>query len=167
MLTDSIQKALKELCNEVKALIMARVWEEGVNPKTGTNTLISSDLIKNMKVEAVENGISLKIASYFEYVVLGWRRTHRFEGTFSSFINNILDWMRKKNVHVQGVKDNNLAWAIAMNIMNGGLMARPFLVYNKEGDLTKMLPTLNEYLDKWFDDLFNAIITDITKYFNK
>ena len=37
--------------------------------------------------------------------------------------------------------------------------------YNKEGDLTKMLPELKGYIDKWFDDLFNAITQDLDNYF--
>ena len=48
-----VRDALKELASMIKAEIIRRVWEEGVNPKTGTNTLIESDLIKNLKVEAV------------------------------------------------------------------------------------------------------------------
>lgn len=161
------KKALQELAAMIKSEIMNRVWEEGVNPKTGTNTLISSDLIQTMKVEAVsENEIVFQIADYWEYVVLGWRRTHRFEGTFTQFINNILKWMQKKNVHSPNIKDNNLAWAIAINIMNGGLMPRPFINYDKDGDPAKILPFLDKMVDEWLDIVLNKITEELDKYFN-
>lgn len=161
------RKALQELAAMIKGEIMNRVWEEGVNPKTGTNTLISSDLIKNMKVEAVsENEIVFQIADYYEYVVLGWKRTHRFEGTFTQFINAILSWMQKKNVHSPNIKDNNLAWAIAMNIMEGGLMPRPFINYDKDGDPSKVLPFLDKMVDEWLDIVFGKITEELDKYFD-
>lgn len=161
-----IKTALQQLAQMIKEEIMKRVWEEGVNPKTNTNTLISSDLIKNMRVEPVsEDTIVFQIADYYEYVVLGWKRTHRFEGTFSQFINNILKWMSKKNVHVSGMKDNNLAYAIALNIMEGGLMARPFINYDKDGDPSKVLPFLDKMVDEWLDTVFNKIFKVIDEYF--
>lgn len=162
-----IKTALQQLASMIKTEIMRRVWEEGVNPKTGTNTLVSSDLIKNMKVEAVsDDTIVFQIADYYTYVVLGWRRTHRFEGTFSQFVNAILKWMSKKNVHVAGMKDNNLAYAIALNIMEGGIMARPFINYDKDEDPAKILPFLDDMVDKWLDTVFGKIIEEIDKYFN-
>ena len=40
------------------------------------------------------------------------------------------------------------------------------MLYDDEGDLTKMIPELEEHIDKWFDDLFNAIMEETDKYFN-
>lgn len=51
--------------------------------------------------------------------------------------------------------------------MNLGLRERPFMIYNQDGDLTEMIPELQEYIDKWFDELFDAIMNDIDNYFNK
>ena len=41
------------------------------------------------------------------------------------------------------------------------------MVYDDDGDLTKMIPELNDYIDKWFDTLFDGIMEDIDNYFNK
>ena len=41
------------------------------------------------------------------------------------------------------------------------------MVYTDDGDLTKMIPELDAYIDNWFDTLFEAIISDLTKYFNE
>lgn len=162
-----VKTALNELADMIKAEIMNRVWEEGVNPKTGTNTLISSDLIKNMRVEAVsDNEIVFQIADYYQFVALGWRRTGRWGGGLSSFLNAIIRWMTKKNVHSYEISDNQLAWAIAKSIMNGGIMARPFIKYDPNDDPSVVLPFLDDYFNKWADDIFEKITEQLDKYFN-
>lgn len=165
-----LHKALKELAEMIKAEIIRRVWEEGVNPKTGTNTLITSDLIKNMKVEAVsENKIVFIIADYYEFVVNGWKRTHDWGGGMAPFINNLVEWIRKKNVHQVGITDNQLAWAIAKKIFEGGIAPRPFINsgYNNDEDPSKVLPFLDEYFDEWSDKVFDKITEELDKYFNE
>lgn len=162
-----IQKALKELSKEIKDEIMRRVWEEGVNPKTGTNTLIYSDLIKDMEVKPIsDNTIVFQIADYYMFVVLGWRRTGNWGGGIAPFINNIIDWMRKKNVHSDKLTDNELAWRIVKNIFKGGIMARPFINYDPEGDPLVVLPFLEDFFEKWADDIFEELMNEI-RLFNK
>lgn len=162
-----IQKALKELSKEIKDEIMRRVWEEGVNPKTGTNTLIYSDLIKDMEVKPIsDNTIVFQIADYYMFVVLGWRRTGNWGGGIAPFINNIIDWMRKKNVHSDKLTDNELAWRIVKNIFKGGIMARPFINYDPEGDPLVVLPFLEDFFNDWADRLFEEIMNEI-RLFNK
>ena len=165
----NLKEALEELASQIKNQIINDVWEEGVNPKTGTNTLISSDMIKNMKVEAVnDNEIVFTIASYYEFVVLGWRRTHNFEGTFSMFIQNILRWIRKKNIDTSWAStENAAAWGIALSIMNRGIMARPFIQYDNGGDPSKILSFLDDYFEKWADRIFEELMQEIDKYFEK
>lgn len=161
MLIMDVREALMELAVAVKKIINDRIQRFGVNERTGKNTLEGSDLQKSIQVTAEDDGITLQIADYWEYVALGWKRTHRF----SRFIQNLLVWIRKNNIHQPGIKDNNLAYAIALSIMENGIKARPFMIWNEEGDLTKMLPELDAYMDKWFDHLFEGIMEEIDKYF--
>ena len=165
MLIMDVREALMELAVAVKKIINDRIQRFGINERTGKNTLEGSDLQKSIQVTAEDDGITLQIADYWEYVALGWKRTHRFQGTFSRFIQNLLVWIRKNNIHQPGIKDNNLAYAIALSIMENGIKARPFMIWNEEGDLTKMLPELDAYMDKWFDHLFEGIMEEIDKYF--
>ena len=167
MLKDGeLHSALQELCNEVKAILDSRVAEYGINPRTGTNTLQGSDLINNMTVKPTENGIALTIADYWTYVSTGWKRSHRFEGTMNQFLYNVDRWVVKKNIRFEGKTQSQVVWAIVMNIMNNGIKERPFMVFDEEGDLTKMIPELNDILDEWFERLFELIIKDITNFFN-
>lgn len=161
-----IRKALQELAKDIKDEIMRRVWEEGTNPKTGTNTLIYSDLIKDMEVRTIsDNTILFEIADYYMFVVLGWRRTGNWGGGLAPFINNIISWMRKKNVHSDKLTDNELAWRIVNNIFKGGIMPRPFINYDPEGDPSVVLPFLDDFFNKWADKVFELITTDIDKHF--
>lgn len=123
-----IQKALQELCNEVKQIIKYRIVHYGVNPKTGANTLQGSDLEKSIDIKPLENGFALSIADYWEFVALGWHRSHRFEGTMNQFVRNIDDWIRRKGIRLGNLTQAQMVFVIIRNIMNNGLRERPFLV---------------------------------------
>ena len=163
----TLQEALQELANEVKKLLNIRIRKYGVNPKTGTNTLKGSELEASIQVATTSDGIVLQIADYWEYVALGWHRTGRFPNTMSKFIKNVDDWVRRKGIRLGNMTQAQMVFIMIRNIMNLGLRERPFMIYNQEGDLTEMIPELQEYMDKWFDELFDAIMNDIDNYFNK
>lgn len=167
MLNESVHKALIELAEEVEKILSERIERYGVNPKVSANTLKGSNLEKSIKVIPQEDGIALQIADYWEFVSRGWKRTHNYSGTFSLMIRNLLDWIRRKGIRQNGVTENQLAWAIAMNIFNNGLAARPFMVYDDGGDLEVMIPELKEYMRQWLDKLFEVIISGLDKYFNE
>ncbi len=161
-----IKLALQELALAVKRLVNARIKQYGINPKTGTNTLEGSELQKSLDVYSVEDGIVLQIADYWEFISRGWERTGRYPGTMNRFVKNIDDWVRRKGIRVGNMKQSTLVFLIIRNIINNGLRARPFMVYSDDGDLTEMIPELNDYMDKWFDQLFDSIMIDIDNFFN-
>lgn len=161
-----IKTALQELALAVKKLVNARIKQYGINPKTGTNTLEGSELQKSLDVSITEDGIVLQIADYWEFISRGWERTGRYPGTMDRFVKNIDDWVRRKGIRVGNMKQSTLVFLIIRNIINNGLRARPFMVYSDDGDLTEMIPELNNYMDKWFDQLFDSIMLDIDNFFN-
>lgn len=163
----TVQEALQELSEAVRRLINYRIRQYGINPKTGTNTLKGSELEKSIDVHPLTDGIVFQIADYWEYVALGWHRTGRFPNTMSKFIKNVDDWVRRKGIRLGNMTQAQMVFIIIKNIMNLGLRERPFMIYNQDGDLTEMIPELQEYIDKWFDELFDAIMNDIDNYFNK
>lgn len=163
----TVQEALKQLAEDVKSLVFSRIEKYGTNPKTGTNTLSDSNLAHSIEVTTTEGGIVFSIADYWEFISRGWKRTGNYPGTFSKFIENINDWIRRKGINTPpGMTQNQLAWAIVKTIWDKGLAARPFMVWDEDGDLTKMLPELEGIIDKWFDELFDAITNELDKYFN-
>ena len=110
-----IQKALQELCNEVKQIIKYRIVHYGVNPKTGTNTLQGSELENSIDIRPLENGFALSIADYWEFVSLGWHRSHRFEGTMNQFVRNIDDWIRRKGIRLGNLTQAQMVFVIIRN----------------------------------------------------
>lgn len=161
-----IKTALQQLADDVKRIINERISKFGYNTRARKNTLEGSNLQKTMEVTPTEDGIVLQIADYWEFISRGWQRTHNYGGGLSPFLTNVIDWIRRKQISVPGLTENQLAWAIVKKIFESGIHYRPFLVYDDEGDLSKMIPELNAYMDKWFDLLFNQIIEEIDKYFS-
>ena len=159
--------AFQELAVAVKRIVNERIKRYGINPKVGKNTLEGSNLQQSIQVSVEEYGIALQIADYWEFVSRGWERTGNYPGTFNAFVKNINDWVNRKGIRFGSLTQSKIVWVIIKNIWENGLRARPFMVYDDEGDLTKMIPELNDYIDNWFDGLFDAIMSEVDKFFNK
>lgn len=160
-----LDKALKELANSIENEILRRLRSHiGINPRTGTNTLEGSELERSIKVSTDNvDTVTLELADYYEYVVLGWRRTGRFPNTTLQFINNIMDWVRRNNVHLGDLTANDIAWVLYRKMIIEGreIAPRPFIEYSEEGDMEVMLPFLDDFFEKWAEDLFEAILNEI------
>lgn len=156
-----VEAAFRQLALDVKKIINERIRKYGINPKIGRNTLEGSNLQRTMGVYPTEDGIELQIADYWEFISRGWEKT----GRYSQWIKNVDDWVTRNNIRFGDMTQNQIVYAIIRNIINHGLKSRPFLVWDDEGDLEKMIPELNGYLDKWFETLFDAILNDINKFF--
>lgn len=162
----TVQDALKELAVAVKRIVNDRIRRYGYNERARKNTLEGSELQESLNVHATEDGIALQIADYWEYVSLGWHHSGRFPNTFSEFVENVNNWVTKKNIHIGNLTQNEITYYVIKQIWEKGIKARPFMIWDNDGDLSKMIPELNNYMDKWFDDLFEAITEDLNKYFN-
>ena len=55
---EAVHKALIELAEDVEMIVLKRIAQYGVNPKTGTNTLQGSELEKSLKVIPEEDGLT-------------------------------------------------------------------------------------------------------------
>ena len=135
-----VKTAFQELALAVKRLLNDRINKYGINPKTGTNTLQGSELEKSINVNVVEDGIALQIADYWEFVSRGWKRTGRYPGTMSKFVNNGANWVKRKGIKFGDMSQASMVFIIIRNIIENGIKARPFMVYDDDGDLTKMIP---------------------------
>lgn len=166
-----LRSALQELAARIKAEIISRMSSEiGVNKKTGSNTLIGSDLMGSVSVEVKgEQEIVFSIADHYEYVVSGWRRTGQSDHSYAEFIENITQWIRRKGIDLRGRTENQVAHAIVSAIFRDGIKARPFIQsgYKNGEDPEKVLsPFLHAYWDEWSDRVFEEITKELDKYFN-
>ena len=160
-------KALAQLADDIKKEIMARIQKEGYNPRAGRNTLIGSDLEKSVDVKVVsDNELVFEIADYYEFVVRGWKRTGRYPGTMRKFIENLTQWVRKNGIQSSNRTENQIVWAILKSIFMRGIEPRPFINWDENDDPSVVLPFLDDYFDRWADDVFNKITEELDKYFN-
>ena len=161
-----LKTALEELGNEViKHFREVMDSEMGINSKTGTNTLHDSNLYKqmDMKVFPDREMVEVLINSYADYVDMG-RMSHAEvkTGNFTPMKNsgfpplNVLkEWAQRKGIPT----DNRTLYLIGRSIAEEGIRPRPVFSYAWR-DLDDILP---EYLE----DIFDAILTDLTEWFNK
>lgn len=168
-----VRAALQELCDEIKWILKYRIVHYGVNHRAhGENTLQGSNLEKSIEIKPIENGVSLKIADYWEYVARGWKRTHK--SNQRGLYHELVLWALRKHIKIANMTENESAVRVAnavwfqMIVNRREIAARPFMVYNEEGYLDEMIPELKKehIIDKWFDKLFEAIISDLDNYFN-
>lgn len=163
---EDARKAIDELAQMVKREILRRIKQYGVNRRTGSNTLVGSELEKSIEVRVSVDKFVVQIADYFEYVVRGWKRTGRYPGTMSKFVENLTDWVRRKGIRFAGKTENQVVWAILKSIWMRGIEPRPFLNWDDSEDPALIIPFLDQYFDNWSDALWNRITEEIDKYFN-
>lgn len=157
---------LQELADKIKNKILSDMSGNiGINKKVGRNTLINSDLMKSVSVEAIdENTIVFSIADYYENVVQGRKEGIKLT---SNEIESLKLWIRKKQIVFEGCDENTTLWLVIRSIYNYGISPRPFIRSGEKNgeDPSKILRYLDEYFNTWSDDVFNLIITKINKLF--
>lgn len=164
-----LKTALKQLADDIKSEVLKRMEsEKGINTKTGTNTLVGSNLYKSVdtRVEGTD-AIVFQIADYYTYVVGGWTKSGKGGGTLQEFIDNVDAWMHRKGI--QG-NPNRIVWAIyrRAKAMRYGIDPRPFLGNGYENpDPAYVLPFLDDFFNKWADDVFDEITKEIDKIFSR
>ena len=170
----NVKEAMMELAEAVKRILNDRISKYGVNPRAnGKNTLEGSELQKSIQVTATEDGIALQIADYWWYVASGWKRTHN--DNKMGLYNELVLWALRKRIRLDdmtGMSQNEAAVRVAeivwtkMIVWKRPIAARPFMIPDKKGELTNMLPELDKYIDTWFDHLYDAIMAELDNYFN-
>lgn len=161
-----LKESLSELANDIKEEVLRRLRSNiGINPRTGTNTLVGSDLEASIDVKVQGDGLVFQIASHWEYVVLGWRHTGNFSGTKQQFLKNLLEWCRRKGVIFPNHTENETVYLIYRSINERLIAPRPFINYDPSGDPSLILPFLNDYFDKFADDIFNKVVAELDESF--
>lgn len=160
-------KALAQLGEDIKKEVLNRINKYGYNARAGRNTLVGSNLEKTMDVKVVsDNELVFQIADYYEFIVRGWKRTGNYPGTMRLFVDNITQWVRKNGLQSEGKTENQIVWAVIKSIFMRGIEPRPFIGWDENEDLSVILPFLDDYFDKWADEVFNQITDELDKYFS-
>jgi len=148
-----IQKVIENIASDIITLSRSIMEQQKT---TGRHSLKDSELYENVRTEIqeTEHGIIIKALfdNYINYIEQG--RIPK-EGKRPP-IDALKDWAINKGI----TPDNNTLWAISTAIWRDGYEARPILSV-LDSKLTE------EFNNKWANQLFEAVIKDLTKYFNE
>lgn len=190
----NIKAALTELSEQIKNEIRRRMASDIGNNKNGVNTLVGSGLYNSVDVyPRSDTTIVFQIADYFLYVVRGWERTKKGDGTFREYLLNIDQWIRRKGIQWKkkdkngnltniDMTQNEMVWALAKAMFNEEkrykIPPRPFIAYDPNNDtkpnynvtlnsnIEEILPFLEKFFEDWADNVFDEIMKETDKYFN-
>lgn len=146
----------KDLIEEARAIMASDV---GINSKTGSNTLVDSNLYKQIEYRIQENGETLALDLLFNHYIVFVEWTRPKEHGKRPPINVIIDWMKRKNIAPTNGNIKSAAYAISYSIWKNGYKGRPIL-----DKLFEKSETLWD--EKYSQQLFETIIKDIEQFFD-
>lgn len=150
-----ISRLVMEFTKDIMMLVQGVMeGNEGINRKVGRNTLIGSDIYKNIQVKATNDGdlvFDILLNDYIQYIESGRRKGAKFPP-----IEPIVKWARKHGIPT----DNSTIFLIRRAISRDGIAPRPIM--------DKVFSEIDYVWDNgWSDELFNEITKIITDFFNK
>ena len=150
-LESKLYNALRELGQQAINFIQASMEKNGINDKTGTNTLINSNLYNDLVFEANPDNelVLILINNYYVYVEGG-----RSVGAKWPPVNVIADWAARKGLPT----NNGFIFLVCRSIVEKGISPRPFM-----GEAMDMLEA---YYETWADNVFEEIMSGIIGFFS-
>lgn len=151
-MNENLEKAFKELTIDILQIMEDVMSSDiGINKKTGTNTLIGSDLIKSIEGKYTIPTIYVMVNDYIEYIESG-----RKPFTKKVPIKELRKWASKKGIGA----DNKTLYAIQQSIYKNGIYPRPVI-----STFYKMLEQewSNNLSKKLFDNIYQNLTLNILK----
>ena len=150
----NVSSIVMEFSKDIMTLVrMVMESNVGINSKTGSNTLVNSQIYKTLSVRATNDGdliFDIILNDYLVYIENGRRK-----GAKMPPVEPIVRWARSKGIPT----DNSTIYLIRRAISRDGIKARPFMAH-----------VLEEIDREWdnnvADELFNKIMEEIDKFFN-
>ncbi len=156
-MTDHMLKVVEEISRDIVALAQFVIDNDsiGMNKKTGKNTLKDSLLIRDVdsRISFGGNGdnvvIEVLFNNYIDYIEKGRR-----PGTMPP-VSALKEWAQSRGIPT----DNGTLFAIANAIKRDGIEGRPILA-------TLEREIENSFESEWADKLFEAMTSELNKYFD-
>ena len=149
-----IGKIVMEFSKDLMTLVrMVMESNVGINSKTGSNTLVNSNIYKTLSVKATNDGdlvFDIILNDYLVYIENGRRK-----GAKMPPVEPIVRWAKQHGIPT----DNSTIFLIRRAISRDGIKARPFMAHvMEEVDW--------EWRNNLSDKLFDKIMEEIDKFFN-
>ena len=149
-----IGKIVMEFSKDLMQLVrMVMESNVGINSKTGSNTLINSQIYNTLSVKATNNGdliFDIILNDYLVYIENGRRK-----GAKMPPIEPIVRWAKSKGIPT----DNSTIYLIRRAIARDGIKARPFMAH--------VMEEMDKEWNGLADEIFNVIMEETDKFFNK
>ena len=144
-----ISKIVMEFSKDIMDIVRV-VMESNLldNHKVGRNTIISSDIYKNLQVITKNDGdlvFDILLNDYLTYIESGRRK-----GAKMPPVEPIVRWARSRGIPT----DNSTIYLIRRAISRDGIAPRPFMA------------TVMEQIDLNMENLYDKIFDEITKLIN-
>lgn len=144
-----ISKIVMEFSKDIMDIVRV-VMESNLldNHKVGRNTIIGSDIYKNLQVIAKNDGdlvFDILLNDYLTYIESGRRK-----GAKMPPVEPIVRWARSRGIPT----DNSTIYLIRRAISRDGIAPRPFMA------------TVMEQIDLNMENLYDKIFDEITKLIN-
>ena len=154
-----IIRAISKDIVEAARRIMAS--DVGINQKTKPpkNTLVGSNLYKQIKRSWKEDGDNIVIDTFFNYYIgyIEWDRPPEYKKRPPT--REIVKWLQRKHIVSSNENINSVAYVISRSIWKKGWKGR------------KILEALDKYVDSHFDEkyadmIFEAMFKEVDDYFS-
>lgn len=148
-----VASVIADIMTEAKSIVLSVMSSDiGVNNKVGKNTLVDSDLFNTVGVKSEDiEVVTLLVNDYIDYIEHG-----RKAGSFPP-PQAIAEWCQKKGLPT----DNSTVFLICRSIYEKGIAPRP-IFDGSEG----VWETIDSVFDAWAEDIFTAITSGLTEWFN-
>lgn len=159
-MTIHLAKIIQEITNDiVKGARDIMASDVGINQKVGKNTLVGSNLYKQISTSWKETGDNVVIDTFFNHYIgyIEWDRPKEY-GNPPPVIE-IIKWLRRKHIVSSNENINSVAYVISRSIWKKGHKGR------------KILEALDKYVDsgfenKYADMIFDALFKEVDDYFS-
>ena len=158
-MTIQLAKIIQEITNDiVKGARDIMASDIGINQKVGKNTLVGSNLYKQISTQFKQDDnivINLFFNHYIEFIESG-RMPKKGK---RPPVLEIAKWLRRKHIVSSNENIMKVAYAVSYAIWRDGYKAR------------KVLEALDKYVDsgfenKYADMIFNALFKEVDDYFS-
>lgn len=148
-----ISKIVMEFSKEIMDIVRV-VMESNLldNHKVGRNTIIGSDIYKNLQVIAKNDGdlvFDILLNDYLTYIESGRRK-----GAKMPPVEPIVRWARSRGIPT----DNSTIFLIRRAISRDGIRPRPFMA--------TVMEQIDLDMPNWYDKIFDEITKLINDFFN-
>ena len=159
-MTVQLAKLIQEITEDIlKGARDIMSSDVGINQKVGKNTLVGSNLYKQISTSWKETGDNVVIDTLFNHYIgyIEWDRPKEYG--HPPPVIQIIKWLRRKHIVSSNENINSVAYVISRSIWKKGHKGR------------KIFDMLDKYVDsgfenKYADMIFDALFKEVDDYFS-